>query len=214
MRSATPHYLLFSQAAGSDARSDRWRFVLQPVGGRSRLVAADAEPGAEHGRLELLAVVRGLEALDQPSRVTLLTRSRYVSRGIIRGLSQWRERHWQWERFGKLVPIRDHDLWRRVDRALHIHEVECCAWQWESGAETTETSSEAAPAAATTPAVARASGAAIIVEEPSDPAVLIVRRRNGIGTGSRQRSTVSRWLGDWVQAIRTAVWRPAFTRAA
>ena len=63
-----------------------------------------------------------------PSRVTLLTRSRYVRRGIRRELNQWRERRWRWERFGKLVPIRDHDLWQRVDRALQFHQVECCAW--------------------------------------------------------------------------------------
>jgi ribonuclease HI len=81
--------------------------------------------------LELLAVVRGLEAIDRPARVTLLTGSRYVSRGIRRQLSQWREDNWQWERFGEFVPIRDKDLWQRVDHALQFHQVECCDWQAE-----------------------------------------------------------------------------------
>jgi ribonuclease HI len=79
--------------------------------------------------LELLAVVRGLEAIDRPARVTLLTSSRYVSHGIRRQLSQWREDNWQWERFGEFVSIRDKDLWQRVDHALQIHQVECTDWQ-------------------------------------------------------------------------------------
>ena len=78
-------------------------------------------------------MVRGLEAIDRPARVTLLTGSRYVSRGIRRQLSQWREDNWQWERFGEIVPIRDKDLWQRVDRALQIHQVECCDWQADDG---------------------------------------------------------------------------------
>jgi hypothetical protein len=54
-----------------------------------------------------------------------------VRRGIRRDLAQWRERDWCWERFGQLVPIRDLDLWQRVDRALAIHQVECFAWNAE-----------------------------------------------------------------------------------
>ena len=71
-------------------------------------------------RLELLSVVRGLEALDQPARVTLITSSRYVRLGLRYGLEEWRRNRWCWEHFGKLVPIKNQDLWQRVDRALHI----------------------------------------------------------------------------------------------
>ena len=77
---------------------------------------------------ELLAVVRGLEALQQPSRVTLVTPSRYVARGIVRCLDDWRASQWQWERFGRVEPIRDHDLWRRVDRAMDYHQIDCHTW--------------------------------------------------------------------------------------
>jgi len=202
MQTASPHYLLFSRAADQASGSDQWQFVLQPVGGRRRLVAADAEPGAQQSRLELLAVVRGLEALDQPSRVTLLTKSRYVSRGIRRGLSQWRERHWKWERFGKLVAIRDHDLWRRVDRALQIHRVECCAWQWD------------APPLVTPSPSATAAAAPAAIDQQCEPAVVIVRRRVRNHWGPERRQCLSRRLGEWMQALRTTVLRPAFTRAA
>lgn len=139
MSAGCPHYLLFSQTTGGcagrlDRRPHRWRFVLEAVEGDTRVVAEDVEPDLKTTRLELLAVVRGLEALDGPSRVTLITGSRYVSRGIRRGLSEWRRHNWRWERFGRWVPIRDHDLWRRVDRALQFHRIDCRTWRLDDRA--------------------------------------------------------------------------------
>ena len=138
MTSLSPHYLLFSEASQDPTTAQTWRFVLQNVETQKRLCAADAESGECGERLELLAVVRGLEALDGPSRVTLITRSRYVSRGLKSGLSEWRANNWQWERFGRIVPVRDHDLWQRIDRALQYHQVDCQSWHFDAGeAETT-----------------------------------------------------------------------------
>jgi ribonuclease HI len=126
MKVPAPHFLLYSQARHDSPQGNggRWRFVLESADGTARLEAADEEP-ASGQRLELLAIVRGLEALDQPSRVTLVTGSRYVSRGIRFGLTQWREDGWQWERYGEMIPIKDGDLWQRVDQALQFHVVEC-----------------------------------------------------------------------------------------
>src|SRR5690606_23293920 len=101
-------------------------------------------------RLELLAVVRGLEALDGPARVTLVTKSRYVSRGLRFGMTEWRANDWQWERFGRVVPVKDHDLWQRIDRALLFHQVECQAWQFEEGVAEQSPSCEAARSAEVT----------------------------------------------------------------
>jgi ribonuclease HI len=133
MQVSRPHYLLFSEGSLDDANQSSWKFVLQSVGGEQHFSAADTEYETRASRLELLAVVRGLEALDQPSRVTLLTRSRYVRRGIRRELNHWRDRRWRWERFGNVVPIRDADLWQRLDRALQYHQLECCAWTDDAG---------------------------------------------------------------------------------
>lgn len=125
MQPTSPHFLLFAAATRHACQLGRWRFVLAPIGAGQRMVAADCEPDMDRNRLELLAVVRGLEALEQPSHVTLLTRSRYVRRGIGHDLCHWREANWRWESFGKLVPIRDLDLWQRVNRTLAFHEIEC-----------------------------------------------------------------------------------------
>lgn len=102
------------------------------------MVIADEEAFTCGERLELLAVVRGLEALDGPSRVTLVTKSRYVSRGLRFGMAEWRANDWNWERFGRVVPVKDSDLWQRIDRALLYHEVECQAWQFEVAATTND----------------------------------------------------------------------------
>jgi len=126
-----PHFLLFSQVQSSGGQADecRWHFLLESLTGETVVEAADEEPGMHGERLELLAVVRGLEALDQPSRVTLVTASRQVSRGFRFGLSEWRNNNWQWESYGRRVPVKNFDLWQRIDRALKFHRVECRTWR-------------------------------------------------------------------------------------
>src|SRR5688500_1447545 len=165
MYAVHPHYLLFSSSNSTMGRTCRWQFVLESLDGTSRLVAADEEADAPSERGELLAVVRGLEALAQPSRVTLVTPSRYVSRGITRCLDDWRTAAWRWERFGRIEPIRDVDLWQRVDRAMSFHDVNCHAWP--------ASEAESDPALC----VARPDESADANGQPSaEPAVLIVRR--------------------------------------
>jgi ribonuclease HI len=134
MSVSAPHFLLYAEASlsattqaadyeAADAR--RWRFVLRRPGGETALEAADDEPEAGTERLELLAVVRGLEALETPSRVTLLSGSRHIRRGLESGLAQWRENGWQWERYGRMTPVKNGDLWQRLDRLLQIHAIDC-----------------------------------------------------------------------------------------
>lgn len=136
------HFLLFAEARWA-GQIGSWRFVLSEVGMGDALSATDVEPISCRERLELLAVVRGLEAIDRPARVTLVTDSRYVSRGIKHGLDDWRAAEWQWERFGQLVPVRDRDLWRRVDRALEFHELDCRLWRFDFADEAADAPSTA-----------------------------------------------------------------------
>jgi hypothetical protein len=109
----------------------------------------DDEPEAGGNRLELLAVVRGLESLDQPSRITLVTSSRYVARGFRYGLDEWRRAGWQWERFGQMAPISNEDLWRRIDGAMRYHAIDCRVWRFDG------------PAGAGKPAGGRGGGGAV-----------------------------------------------------
>lgn len=133
-----PHFLLFSEAHATGAEattssedSGLWHFVLESVDGSTKIEATDAEAELDTERLELLAVIRGLEALDQPSQVTLVTRSRCVTRGLRFGIDRWRDNGWQWECFGKMAPIKDSDLWQRIDQALRFHKVNCRTWRFD-----------------------------------------------------------------------------------
>src|SRR5262245_46386406 len=120
----TPHFLLQAESREHRQPGD-WHFLLQTADGHPEVEVEDSEPAIQGERLELLAVVRGLEAIDLPARVTLFTESDYVRRGIRYGLDDWRANNWHWERHGQMVPVKNGDLWRRLDRALQVHDVEC-----------------------------------------------------------------------------------------
>lgn len=102
-----------------------WKFALEHLDGTPYLDAADFEEG-DSNRLALWAVVRGLEALPGPASVTMLTGSRYIIRSMSDCLPRWRAANFQWEYFGTRLPVSNADLWRRVDRAFGIHQVNAC----------------------------------------------------------------------------------------
>jgi ribonuclease HI len=128
--------------------------------------------------------VRGLESLGQPSRVTLVTKSRYVSRGFSCGLDSWRENGWQWERFGKMVPVKDLDLWQRVDQALKFHQVECRKLRFDAAHSS---------AAIRRPSTRRAARRATAVV--AQPAAADARARQARGPGWN-------WLAERFRAYR------------
>ena len=128
---ARPRYCLFAQAVGDRRRPGVWSFVLQSEDGAQTLSAQDYEPDARGDRLELLALVRGLEAIDQPSSVTVVTSSRALRQGLLFGLDEWRRNDWTWESFGQMVPVKNRDLWQRLDRARRVHQLEVRCLRFE-----------------------------------------------------------------------------------
>lgn len=130
-----PKYLLFTESLKHASGGRLWRFLLVTLGseGQSSTVSgSDLVESSTALRAELLALVRGLEAIDGPGQVKLFSGSRHIRRGMTRGLAQWKLQDWHWERFGRRVPVRDCDLWQRIDHALQFHTVECQAWGDES----------------------------------------------------------------------------------
>ena len=132
MNSPSPHYLLKSEASCEEG-SGRWRFVLRPLDGSPDIEAADIEPDVLGERLDLLTVVRALESLDQPSWVTLIGCTRYVEQGVLYGVAEWKENDWRWERFGQIAPVRNINLWQRMDRILQFHRVDCGRRRFDAG---------------------------------------------------------------------------------
>ncbi len=123
--SRLPALLLVCEARSTNLEDGRWRFTLETSDGTQLIEAADEEVG-DLNRLTLLAAVRGLEAIEGPASVTLVSSNRYLIRSLTDSLPRWRSNDYVWEHFGRRIDIQNADLWRRVDRALQIHRVEAC----------------------------------------------------------------------------------------
>lgn len=122
MRESTPLYLL-ATGSRSDIEGGRWQFVLRKADRQFEIAETDFEPNHFGDRVALLALVRGLEAIPEPSRVLLLTPSRYILNGVRHGLCNWEDQGFELERLGRRVAVRNHDLWARVAQARQFHRI-------------------------------------------------------------------------------------------
>ena len=80
------------------------------------------ESATTNNRMELVAVIEALNALKRPSRVVLHTDSQYVMKGITEWLGGWKARGW---RTAAKAPVKNVDLWKRLDEDTQPHEIEC-----------------------------------------------------------------------------------------
>ncbi len=85
------------------------------------------EPATTNNRMELMAAIVALETLKRGCRVKLHTDSRYVKDGITRWIHAWKKNGW---RTADRKPVKNADLWQRLDAAIERHEVE---WIWVKG---------------------------------------------------------------------------------
>jgi ribonuclease HI len=77
--------------------------------------------------MELMAAIQSLEALKRPCEVTLTTDSQYVKKGITEWLANWKRRGWK---TADKKPVKNQDLWQRLDEAAHKHKIH---WKWIKG---------------------------------------------------------------------------------
>jgi len=85
------------------------------------------EPETTNNRMEMLAAIVALETLTRPSTVKLHTDSRYLLDGIEKYLANWKARGWL---SADKKPVKNQDLWRRLDTAVQRHRIE---WTWVRG---------------------------------------------------------------------------------
>ena len=85
------------------------------------------EAATTNNRMELTAVIRGLEALTRPSKVRVYTDSQYVQKGISEWIHSWKRRGW---RTADKKDVKNVDLWKQLDEAAARHAVE---WHWVRG---------------------------------------------------------------------------------
>lgn len=102
-----------------------WGVLLRCRGHEKTL--RGGEPQTTNNRMELTAAIRALESLKRPCRVVLTTDSQYVRKGITEWMANWKRRGWK---TADRKPVKNVDLWRRLDEARARHEVQ---WHWVRG---------------------------------------------------------------------------------
>jgi len=100
--------------------------ALLIMGEKEREISG-AEPNTTNNRMELMAAISALEALTRPCKVDLYTDSQYVRNGISTWIKGWKAKGWL---TADRKPVKNEDLWRRLDAARGQHEV---AWHWVKG---------------------------------------------------------------------------------
>lgn len=80
-----------------------------------------------NNRMELMGAIQALEALSEPCRITVFTDSKYVMQGITEWMPNWKRKNW---RTAGGAPVKNIDLWQRLDSARALHQIE---WRWVKG---------------------------------------------------------------------------------
>lgn len=102
-----------------------WGAMLRT--GRHEKELFGGEALTTNNRMELMAAIQALEALREPCNVVLTTDSQYVRKGITEWIANWKKRGW---RTAAKQPVKNVDLWQRLDEARQRHQIE---WRWVKG---------------------------------------------------------------------------------
>ena len=122
----TPLVVIYTDGACSgNPGPGGWGAVL--IAGARERDLWGGEPATTNNRMELTAAIEALEALKKPCIVDLHTDSQYLRQGITQWIQGWKVRGW---RTADRSPVKNEDLWRRLDTARNRHEVR---WHWVKG---------------------------------------------------------------------------------
>ena len=102
-----------------------WAALLRK--GDTEKMISGAQESTTNNQMELMAAIQGLEQLKKPVRVTLTTDSQYVRQGITQWIAGWKRNGWM---TSQKKPVKNKELWQRLDAAVAEHEVE---WLWVKG---------------------------------------------------------------------------------
>lgn len=105
-----------------------WGTLLRFGNHEKELYGYEAE--TTNNRMELMAAICGLETLSEPCKVTLTTDSQYVRQGITSWIKGWKAKNWK---TAANKPVKNKDLWQRLDAASAMHEIEWCWVKGHSG---------------------------------------------------------------------------------
>jgi ribonuclease HI len=121
-----PHVTIHTDGACSgNPGPGGWGAILS-FGDREKELKG-GEPNTTNNRMELTAAISALEALKRPCRVDLHTDSQYLRDGVMSYLAKWKQNGW---RTSDKKQVKNIDLWQRLDRAMHEHQIH---WHWLRG---------------------------------------------------------------------------------
>ncbi|CAN5191142.1 ribonuclease HI [soil metagenome] len=122
----TPKVTIYTDGACSgNPGPGGWGAIL--ISGDKEREMWGGEPLTTNNRMELMAAIQALEALKRDCTVELHTDSQYVRQGITEWLPGWKARGW---RTAAKAPVKNDDLWKRLDQARLRHTVD---WRWVKG---------------------------------------------------------------------------------
>ncbi|MEQ8769581.1 MAG: ribonuclease HI [Phycisphaerales bacterium] len=104
-----------------------WGFILRHPATGAEIERSGAERATTNNRMELMAVIAGLEALTQPAIVDLYSDSQYVLKGLEEWIEGWKARGW---RTAAKKPVKNAELWKRLDELRETHELH---YHWIEG---------------------------------------------------------------------------------
>jgi ribonuclease HI len=123
---ADPHVIIYTDGACSgNPGPGGWGAIL--IYGDYQRELKGGEPVTTNNRMELMAAISGLEALKRPCMVDIHTDSQYLRNGIMSWINQLKRNGW---RTFEKKPVKNEDLWKRLDAALAPHRVQ---WHWVRG---------------------------------------------------------------------------------
>lgn len=100
-----------------------WAFVLRDVRTGKEMEGSGGEAVTTNNKMELTAAIRGLEMLRRPCQVTLFTDSTYVGQGVRSWMAGWKRRGWKRKEGSQLKPVKNVELWQKLDELLQKHRV-------------------------------------------------------------------------------------------
>jgi ribonuclease HI len=119
-----PEVQLFADGACSgNPGPGGWAFILRHPDSGKVLERSGGERETTNNRMELTAVIRGLEALKRPTSVELVTDSVYVGKGLTEWLPKWKYDGWRRREGKSFKEIKNEDLWRRLDELIARHQI-------------------------------------------------------------------------------------------
>lgn len=133
-KTSIPFVQLFTDGACSgNPGPGGWAFILRHPASGKQIERSGAEKNTTNNRMELMAVIRGLEALKRRSKVELVTDSTYVGKGLTVWLPKWKAQGWRRRESQGWGTLKNQDLWQRLDELLTRHEVKFVHVRGHSG---------------------------------------------------------------------------------